>query len=284
MATRNRATGWQHAKVSGHKNEDLVTELVMSNPDIQQALLRCANKEGKITGIAEGGLHEQNVVSVLDDTTKSKPDIKMQLSDGGHLNISIKKSWGGQVFLIQPERFIEGFEIQYNRSIPQNVKRALLLYFGKAEDTMDIINQYSSIHTIKQYELRKWRLTKDTLEAYNPTLSACLLEWMKANIVEIFDFCFIRGLAQKDSDWADVIWYKNLLANEEDPDTLFDMADLKQKISDNRDLVVYGTRNGGSTIQLPFGFLQFHNPPKDYPSQNCMQFHHKLSSLRYITR
>jgi hypothetical protein len=282
MPERNRAEGWQHAKLSGHENEDLVTELVMGNPTLQAELLKCANKSGKIIGIAEGGLCEKDVPSVLGDGTKSKPDLKMELNNGDHLNISIKKSWAGQVFLIQPERFIDGFERQYGHCIPNDVKRALLLYFGKAKDTIEIVNQYSHIPAIRKYELHKWRVVKDTMDRYNPALSECLIKWFRENIVEVFDFCFVRGLAKNERDWADVIWYKNLLVGEDDPDTLFDMQNLKEKIYAHRSMVTYGSRNGGSTIQLPFGFLQYHNPPKDYPSQNCMQFHHKFVDIKSL--
>lgn len=276
---RNRSEGWKYAKLSGHENEDLITELVCKNQSIQDEILKCAGKTGKIIGLKEGGLCEKEVPSVLGDDTKSKPDIKMNLDNGDHLNISIKKSWAGQVFLIQPERFLQGFEKQYNTVVPAIVKRAILLYFGKDSKTIDIINQYSNIPTIKKYELHKWRLTKDTLDKYDANLCSNMLAWFRENIVEIFDFCFVRGLAKNEKDWADVIWYKNMLSGEEDPDTLFNMKELKDKIYQHRDMVVFGNRNGGSTIQLPFGFLQYHNPPKDYPSQNCMQFHHNFRSL-----
>ena len=33
MEHRDRATGWQHAKLSGHKNEGLVKELLDSDRD-----------------------------------------------------------------------------------------------------------------------------------------------------------------------------------------------------------------------------------------------------------
>lgn len=36
MSDRNRAEGWQHAKLSGHKNERLIAELTRSNPALQK--------------------------------------------------------------------------------------------------------------------------------------------------------------------------------------------------------------------------------------------------------
>ena len=85
-----------------------------------------------------------------------------------------------------------------------------------------------------------------------------MINWFRENIVDIFDFCFVRGLAKNEEDWADVIWYKNLLGDEEDPDTIFDMQDLKDKIYKHRNIgVTYGTRNGGSTIQCLLAFFFF---------------------------
>ena len=36
---RDRAAGWKHAKLSGHKNEDLVKELLDTDKDFQQSFL-----------------------------------------------------------------------------------------------------------------------------------------------------------------------------------------------------------------------------------------------------
>jgi len=98
----------------------------------------------------------------------------LHLSNGNRLNVSIKKDTGGQVFLIGIDRFIEGFEIQYKKSIPSDVKRALSLYFGSADDTLDIVNTYASEN--KNLETRKHRLVAETLKAYDKNLyNACCL-------------------------------------------------------------------------------------------------------------
>lgn len=34
--TRDRSLGWQYAKLSGHKNEELVKELLETNSDFRQ--------------------------------------------------------------------------------------------------------------------------------------------------------------------------------------------------------------------------------------------------------
>ena len=42
---RDRATGWKHAKLSGHENEKLLEEFVQFDIETQQRLLKVAHKE-----------------------------------------------------------------------------------------------------------------------------------------------------------------------------------------------------------------------------------------------
>lgn len=110
--SRNRAEGWQHAKVTGHENERLVAELTKSDIDIQKRLLQCAHiADAKVEKVEYGGLCETDVDCVLGGKTKSKTDMWLFLSNGKRLNISIKKDEDGQVFLIGIDRFIKGFEL-----------------------------------------------------------------------------------------------------------------------------------------------------------------------------
>lgn len=270
---RNRASGWQHAKISGHENEKLLFELVNSNKHIKENILRIAHRDG--AGIANmdfGGLRETNITSVLGGTTKSKADMRIFLSNGDQINISIKKSAGGQVYLIGVDRFVDGFEKQYAKIIPVDVKRAISLYWGAAEDTHEIINNFSQKY--KNYELRKNRLVATTLAAYDSKLSTKLIQWFNDNIMDIFDFCFSRGLAKNQKDWAEILWYKNKLHEQENSfDSLLNIKEMKTCITKT---AVFGSRNGGSTILLPFGFVQWH--------QAKMQFHHSYEKLMGIMR
>lgn len=272
---RDRATGWKHAKLSGHENERLLEELVESDLYTQRRLLKTAHKEMcAITEIDFGGLHETNVLSVFGDTTKSKSDMHLYLDDGSCINVSIKKSTGGQVYLIGADRFIRGFELQYGYSVPDDVKRAISLYWGTAADTLSIVNQIAGPE--RAYEARKHRLVAYTLGIYDQHLAHCLVEWFNDMMPLVFDFCFSRGLAQNEADWADIVWYRNEL-QENDVDDMFNIIDLERNLPRNAE---YGTRTGGSTIQLPFGFVQWHSPTKKIPGD--MQFHHsyeKLASL-----
>lgn len=44
----------------------------------------------------------------------------------------------------------------------------------------------------------------------------------------------------------------------------------------------YGTKNGGSTIQLPFGFVQWHSPRKVIPGN--LQFHHSYDKMIELSK
>lgn len=272
---RNRAEGWQHAKLTGHQNEQLLAELTAKDMLVQQRLLSCAHLSGvSIEKVEYGGLCETDVECILGGRTKSKTDMWLHLSDGNRLNVSIKKDEGGQVFLIGIDRFINGFEMQYGKTIPDDVCRAISLYFGSASDTIDIIEHYGGRN--QNLELRKHRLVADTLKAYDSHLYDCLLQWFNDNIFELFDFCFARGLASNPVDWAQIVWYKNMVG-ENQFDTMIYLPDLRGHIPHSAE---YGTRNGGSTIQLPFGFVQWHSPRKIIPGN--LQFHHTFSKVEEL--
>ena len=269
---RNRSEGWKYAKRSGHNNEDLVLSDVKNNRELQQRILRLAHAEGEeIEDIVVGGMNEQSVPSVLDGMTKSKADLTFFLKNNRRIGVSIKKSLAGQVYLISPSRFIDGFERQFNLKIPPNVKRAIELFWGTAPDTIEIVEEYGTENI--DYELRKHRLTGDTLQSYDEELYEELLDWFEDNMIAVFEFCFSKGLASNPDNWAELVWYKNELG-ETNIDAMFNVADVENHISKEAE---YGPRTGGSTIKLPFGFVQWHSPRKTVPGD--MQFHHSYEDL-----
>ncbi len=143
----------------------------------------------------------------------------------------------------------------------------------------DIIKKYG---TYKNYELRKSRLVSTTLEIYDNDLYYVLIDWFKNNIKEITDFCFSKGLAKNKQDWADVIWYSNNLENNI-LNNIYFIKDLTNKIDACKELIIgYGSKNGGTTIQLPFGFVQWHSPTKKIPGD--IQFHHNYSKIKQILK
>ncbi len=78
-------------------------------------------------------------------------------------------------------------------------------------------------------------------------------------------------MAKNESDWAEFIWYKNLLG-EDSMDLLYSIDKLAKLVKvGSVDIIKPGTTGGGTTIQLPFGFVQWH--------QGKMQFHHKYDKI-----
>lgn len=272
MSGRNRASGWKHAKLSGHSNEQLLDKRLNRDEDYQRDLLRRIGRDGRFLHASVGGPREKNVECIFPgETTKSKTDMYILLDDGSRCNISIKKSLGGQVYLIRDQRFILGFERQYGKPIPESVQRAIQVFWGSAEDTPDLIKAYG---TSEVYERRKNRLVADSLKVYDANLYYELLQWFVDNAYEITDFCFSKGLAKNREDWADILWYKNELG-ENSVDEVIPIGELCNRVQRAAQAhTSYGTRGGGTTIQLPFGFVQWH--------QAQMQFHHRYDRIHQI--
>lgn len=79
------------------------------------------------------------------------------------------------------------------------------------------------------------------------------------------------GAAVSKDTWADYVWYINLLGDY-NIDCIFNINTLcyaAQSVAKTE--TYYGDKNGGTTIQLPFGFVQWH--------QQKMQFHHSYEKI-----
>ena len=284
MVTRNRSEGWKHAKISGHANENDITNKINNNNTFRENLEKKLNLKSSIKFAEVGGLNEKNVEDVFGRKTKSKTDLKIILKDKKKINISIKKSLGGQVYLIGVDRFLNGFEIQFKKKIDEDIKRAFKLFFSGANDILQIIDSavLSKIEEekkikIKKYEKRKKRITWLTFEEYNLQLSLKFIEWFKQNINDIFLFCFERGLSNNKEEWADFIWYKNELM-ENEIDFVFDIKKMYKTINNNqfKQMIVQGSTLGGTTLKLPFGFVQWH--------QSQIQFHHNFELMNNLSK
>ena len=277
MSERNRSDGWKYAKNSGHENEKLLATDLTTNVSLQNSFLTKINKvNNKIIKVEYGGIFEKEIDSVFEkEKTKSKSDIKITLDDGSIYNISLKKSLSGQVYLIPTNRFIKGFEIQYSKTIPTDVKRAIELFWGYSDETSLVLKNFA---TKPSYERGKRRLVGDTLKKYDEHLYEVLISWFKENIVDITDFCFSTGLAKNKNTCPQLIWYKNELL-ENQVDEIIYLPSLYDEIANKLDEIdiQYGDRGGGTTLQLPFGFVQWHSPKKKIPGM--MQFHHSYYKI-----
>lgn len=275
MAHRDRAAGWQYAKLSGHKNEALVKNLLDNDPEYAKAFLCRLGLPGEtIKETSIGGLHETNVSSITGKRkTKSKTDLKIFLNSGKEVNISIKKSLGGQVYFVRSGIFIETFETQFGKTIPETVKRAINLFWAAADDAIPIIEQYADRRNAKNYDLqiRHASLNAATLKNYSESLYNDLLDWFTRNAYELTALSFAMGAVRDPEEWSDFVWYINLL-EENDVDAVFSIPDLcKAAAKVASEETYYSTTNGGTTIQLPFGFVQWH--------QRQLQFHHNFDKV-----
>ena len=272
---RNRSAGWQYAKLSGHENEYDVEQLF--NIDNYRETFCKRLNIGRIISVSIGGLHETEVNSVFDDKTKSKTDLIIKTEDGKQINISIKKSKQGQVYLIGVDRFIRGFENQFRKTIPSEIKELLHLFFYGSSLTKSLLANPSVTQgeneSLIKYQKKHDRLVWKSLCNWDSRKGDLLLEWTRSNIADITEYCFSRGLSSNSKDWAQYVWYINLV-EKENFDNIFSISDIQEATSQHPELIFPSNKNGGSTIQLPFGFVQWH--------QHKMQFHHSQMKLLNI--
>jgi len=277
MPQRNRSTGWQHAKLSGHTNEERVKELLDTDLTFQNYFLERVNYTAEtIIKTTVGGLHETNVPGINGRKTKSKTDLKVYLNNNKTINVSIKKSLGGQVYFVKSGLFINTFEKQFNKKIPATVQRAINLFWAGADDSIDIIEQYADKSNLKNYsmQIRHKSLNATTLKNYDESLYNDLLYWFTDNAYELAKLSFSMGAVREKNEWSDYIWYINLLG-ENDIDDIFSIEDICNAVQKAAQVeTYYGASNGGTTIQLPFGFVQWH--------QGQLQFHHNYEKILAI--
>ena len=181
----------------------------------------------------------------------------------------------GQVFLVTVENFFEGLRIHYQVESTPNVKHCLELFIGSKPS---LVQEFMSRHELKGplhksgvlLEQHQSRLVAATLATHLPDAWQETLSWMQENIGEITDLCFARGMAAKPTDWATHLWY---YITDQSPqiDQVIAISDLVAAAEKNRTTVSAGPNNGGSTLNMPFGFLQMH--------QSQMQFHHRQDSI-----
>lgn len=238
----NRQKGWKHAKISGHQNEVNICKELGSNYETQTT----------------------KVESIFGEKTPSKTDLY-----GTH-KFSVKKSLSGQVQMNKVFRWILGYEIIYGE-IPYSVKKVFYLLFGGFELIDEILKSNECVHPDpkirKTEEIRK-TLTIDTLEKYDNESLNQFITWLEDNISNVVEIVFSKGWSKYSEDWAEILWYKNSLG-ENNVNQQFLIKEIALKCKGKK--CFKGTKNGGTTIQLPFGHLQYH--------QGGLQFHHSFEKI-----
>lgn len=247
---RNRSEGWQYAKLSGHKKEEKVNKL------FYKASFRFKFESTlhipPIKSHSFGGLKEKNVESILGDTTKSKTDLSLMTINSEIINVSIKKSLSGQVYQIGVERFLEGLNKIFGVKVSEEEKKVIKLYFdGDDTETDKILKEVEKSKEIKNikgitaYMKKRHRLTALALDVYMPGSSIVLINWFKKNIKKIAKFCFAFGLAKDKKDWANYVWYINLVEGEDRTikDYIFKIENIYSRMSKKE--IYYGDKFGG---------------------------------------
>ncbi len=279
MPQRNRASGWKYAKLSGHSNEERVKELLDTDEEFRESFMDrigCGNDTIASTSI--GGLHETLVPGILRKKTKSKTDLRVYCNSGKTITVSIKKSLGGQVYFVRAELFIQIYENQFNEKIPSDVQRAIRLFWAAADDAAEIIEKFGNKTDAKSYQLqlRHQSLNAATLEAYDNHLHDAMLKWFADRAYHLTKLAFAMGAAANPAEWSEYVWYINLLG-ENDVDDIFCIEDIcNAAVNAAKSETSYGDRSGGTTIQLPFGFVQWH--------QSQLQFHHSYEKILHLIK
>jgi hypothetical protein len=280
---RNRSEGWRHAKLDGHDNEQLFAKSLVNNQEfistIEKHLMKTSPKGSPIISV-DGSKH---VESIFGDKTTSKVDIALNWDTGQRINISLKKSNSGQVWLISVPRFISAMEYYLGRSIDSEVRVGISLFIGgsnlsRYENYFEKACEYNMKWnpSIAMQERHQTRLVANSIETIFPSVWESTLGFLNSNIGLITKLCFSMGLAKSETEAADVIIYNK--AN--DGNSVFSISEIIQSAQAHTKLnpIVAGPRNGGSTLQLPTGFLQMHHPQGD----NLLQFHHQYKKISIL--
>lgn len=270
-------------KRSGHENEVMIVAALNKNKRFREHFCERVGFAVSDFVVAEaGGMHAKMEESVIcGKKTAGKTDVVVMWKGGYITNISIKKNACGQVYLVTARNFVATYEAQYNVRVPDEVKRALELFVGEALDAKTILD--GTDLSVDGFEARQLsvhqncRLMFDVIKNYDARMATNLLAWLKDRIVTVFELCFSAGAVKDRSSWATLLWYKNLVdADGQGLDYMIPIKHVMNALERNRakNLVCRGPHNAGSTIQLPFGHLQYH--------QRQLEFYQKLSKIREI--
>lgn len=279
-SNRNRSEGWRHAKLDGHANEKQFAELLVKNKEFISEIERHITKKfpkGAPEIIVDGAKH---VESIFGDMTTSKVDLAIKWDSGEEINISLKKSKGGQVWLVSVPRFLSAMEFHLKQKLEPEVQIGISLFIG-GSNLANFENYFEKAlasdkkknPSIAEQELHQSRLVAKSIQTNYPSMWEATLNFFNVNIDLITRLSFAQGLAKSMEDSADVIIYNKLT----DGPSIFPIPKMikNAKSSIKKESIVAGPKNGGSTLLLPTGFLQMHHPQSD----NLLQFHHQYKKI-----
>lgn len=262
-------------KLSGHENEEMIAEALNRKSAFRTHFCeRVGMPEDEFVAATAGGRHAPKVESVIGGKTLEKTDVRVLWRGGRLTNISVKKDSAGQVYLVTAKNFIAAYEAQYKATVPDDVRRALTLFIGEASDSKSILDATDiSVDGERARRIaydQNYRLVFEVIRKYDPRLAAALLDWLKTRITSVCELCFSAGAVKDREKWANVLWYKNLVdADGQGLDFLVPISRILAALEKNgeKNVVERGPQNAGSTIQLPFGHLQYHRKQLEFYQQ-----------------
>jgi len=281
---RNRSSGWQYAKQDGHAFEDHFAQLVMEDISLYGKLRSAAGLHEDVYPIRASTSHDSEMpMSIFGDRTTSKTDVTVYLNGGDPLDISLKKpsTKSGQVLLCKLDRFLRLIEVKSGKATPSAVNWALRAFFGETEGSpilkfaprADLLGPMIKRHG-ERAEIYQNRLYASTIASSYPEEWQELIKWFVANMEEITDCCFRSGMCADDIDQRSTAEFVFV-------GCLGRFFTVKSLVEASRGWLVTPSSRGyykGSTIDMPWGFLQGHRPGKDNgPYQ--VQFHWKAKDI-----
>ena len=263
VETKTRNFG-SKAKVSGHKNEILIAASLNTDKEFRTHFCsRIGRDVNEFVKAEAGGKNAKKEVSVLGGKTSGKTDVSVLWKDGSRTNISVKKRAAGQVYLVSARNFVAAYEAQYSVIVPSKVRRALAFFIGEEPESRSILEATNIAvdgSTCRKLACaQNYRLMFDVIKNYDPKMAAELLTFLHDKLDNIFELSFAAGAVKDRSLWSDVLWYKNLVdVKGMGLDYLVSIPVVKAAIQRQLPFLTVGpTRHPGSTIQLPFGHLQY---------------------------
>ena len=275
MSGRDRRQGWQHAKRSGHKYEvQLADELNTNQAPVLQQMIEAVG--GAEFVHADSSFGTSHLTSILGGVTSSKADIVATLFNQSNVGISVKKSNGGQVWIVTYDRFVRGMNY-FGVYLPPKADWVLRALTGETNgqsiQTFAPNAVFSRTTKGVLFEPRDNRLVCETIANYYPAEWEEFVHFFANNYQLVVDLAFRRGLLDDEDGMADIVYYKQ--------GNGFTIADIMMLENSDFKTLDQNSRTK-STLWLPFGFLQVHRPtPSGQPKTGpfVLQFHHRLDRI-----
>lgn len=268
-------------KESGHQNELMIASALNNDKEfLSHFCKRVGHGAEEFVAAEASGKHAKKEDSVLGGKTPGKTDVSVLWKDGSRTNISVKKNPSGQVYLVTAKNFIDTYEAQYRVVVPSKVRRALAFFIGEDLESRSVLDATDIVvDGRKARDLaykQNYRLMFAVIRNYDSRMAEELLSFLHDHLMDVFELCFSTGAVKDRSMWSNVLWYRNLVDTKfKGLNYLIPIPLVKAAIERRlQDLSVKPGKDPGSTINLPFGHLQYH--------QKQLEFYQKLKKIQEL--